>query len=60
MSELGPMAANLSGNLKEGEGTEEGRKAVRALGDEAYALPQGPPAAASRRPTSSVGTYAFR
>jgi len=37
MSELGPMAANLSGNLGRGGGTDEARQAIRALGDEAYA-----------------------
>jgi len=37
MSDLGPMAANLSGNLGNGASTAEARKAIAALGDEAYA-----------------------
>jgi ATP-dependent metalloprotease FtsH len=36
MSDLGPMAANLAGDLDEGPGTEEARAAIRALGDEAH------------------------
>ena len=41
MSDLGPMAANLAGDLREGIGTDEARQAVKALGDEAYGKAHG-------------------
>ncbi len=38
MSDLGPMAANLAADGSVGSGGDEARQAVRALGDEAYAM----------------------